>query len=127
MDMSLMKNPGQYSTLAKEIAEKYQVISGKIASVEYGGQGYSINHEGTGKNATIGIIVTSENGEQAQLEFSKVNQEFLSVMYDRQMKDNKELDRQAQEQAKKNAEKRAQKGDKISQNSECKLIVDEEN
>ncbi len=122
MDMALMKNPGKYLNLAKQTAEKYQLVTGKIASVEYASQGYCINHEGTGKNAQIAILVTSENGEEAQLEFSKVNQEFLNVSYDRAMKDFHEISKQME----KKAMEQAQKRDVISQDSELKLVVDEE-
>ncbi len=122
MDKALMKNPGKYLDLAKQTAEKFHLVTGKIASVEYASQGYCINHEGTGKNAQIAIIVTSENGEQAQLEFSKVNQEFLNVSYDRAMKDFQEFAKQAEKQAKERAQKRII----ISQDSEGKLVADEE-
>lgn len=122
MDMALMKNPGRYLDLAKQTAEKYQLVTGEIVSVEYASQGYCINHEGTGKNAEIAILVTSENGEQAQLEFSKVNQEFLNVSYDRAMKDFQEIAKQDEKQAKERAQNRII----ISQNSECKLVADEE-
>jgi hypothetical protein len=81
MDASLMQNHAQYDSLAKAIAEKYQLVAGRVASVEYYGQGFTTNPSGA-KNADVQMRVTSESGQQAQLEFSRYNQEFLGVDYD---------------------------------------------
>ncbi|MDP4093996.1 MAG: hypothetical protein Q8920_11620 [Bacillota bacterium] len=117
MDMGLMKDPGIYIDLAKKTAEKYQFVSGNIVSAKYSVQGYSSSD--VGKNVMIGIIVTSENGQQAQLEFSKVNQEFLSVQYDRAMKDIESIE--------KSFENRPHRNITPSKDSQPKLVVDEEN
>jgi len=81
MDKSLLTNHAKLDSLAKEIAEKYQLVPGKVASVEYYGQGFTSNPSGA-KNADVAMRVKSANGQQAQLTFSRYNQEFLGVAYD---------------------------------------------
>jgi hypothetical protein len=81
MDTSLIKNHAKYDSLAQAIAEKCQLVPGKVASVEYYGQGYSSNPSGA-QNAEVLMRVKSESGQQAQLTFSRHNQEFLGVDYD---------------------------------------------
>lgn len=104
MDKALLKNAEQYTSLAKEVAEKYQLVSGKIVSAEYDGQGYTSNNDGSAKNSDIMIMVTSENGQQAQLIFSRYNQEFLQVSYDNCVKAMKAFEEQTLNDIEDNAE-----------------------
>lgn len=98
MDQSLLNNHSQYDALAITAAEKYRLVPGKVASVEYYGQGSSSNTAGA-KNADIEMRVTSENGEQAQLCFSRYNQEFLGVDYDCWVKETTAMEKQMMERA----------------------------
>lgn len=98
-DSSLEKNPEKYTSLAKEVAEKYQLVPGKVLSAEYDGQGYIGNNDGSAKNPQIDLMVTSDKGQQAQLTFSRYNQEFLQVSYDRCVKDMKVFEEQCRKKA----------------------------
>ena len=95
MDTSLMKNHNEYDSLAQAIAEKLQLVAGKIASVEYYGQGFTTNPAGA-QNSDVSIRVTSANGQQAQLDFSRYNQEFLGVDYDCWVKEVTLMEKQMQ-------------------------------
>lgn len=81
MDTSLMTNHTEFDVLAKEINKKYQFVPGTVTSVEYAGQGYATNQSGA-QNSSVEIQLKSENGQQAQLSFSRHNKEFLGVAYD---------------------------------------------
>lgn len=85
MNMELMKNHQRYAELAKETAQKFQLVSGHIISAEYYSQGYS--SFGNSVNPDITMLVKTDTGQQAQLTFSRYNQEFLSVEYDAWVKD----------------------------------------
>lgn len=98
-DKSIEKNPDKYLTLAKEVTEKYKLVSGKVVSTEYIGQGYISNNDGSAKNPQIDIMVTSDNGQRAQLTFSSYNQEFLQVSYDSCVKDMKAFEEQCRIEA----------------------------
>ncbi|NLK52525.1 MAG: hypothetical protein GX295_08795 [Syntrophomonadaceae bacterium] len=114
MDKDLLNNHEQYTALAKETAEKYQLVSGQVVSVEYGSQGATRNAAGA-KNADITMMVKSDNGQQAQLTFSRYNQEFLSVEYDSWLKDAEELEKEITKEVRKKAQERPQEstGDPI--------------
>ena len=86
MDMNLLKNNEEYQILAKEAAEKYQLLSGKVIAVEYSGQGYQENNNG-GKNTEISFRVSSDEGEVVQIAFSRYNKELLTVGYNSWMKE----------------------------------------
>lgn len=85
MDKNLIGNTQEYKDLAIKTAEKYNLVYGKIVSAEYLDQGAFSNS--AGKNSTIDIMVKSENGQEAQLTFSRYNQELLTVGYDQWVKD----------------------------------------
>lgn len=74
-DPALDKNPQEFVTLAKELAEKHNVVHGEIKSVEYNGQGYSVN------DPTISVDITGENGEIALMTFSRYDKELLGIVY----------------------------------------------
>jgi len=99
MDMNLLKNNEEYQFLAKETVEKYQLLSGKITSVEYSGQGYSENRQG-GKNADIFFRVRSDKGEAVQIVFSRHNKELLQVGYDSWMKETERHEKKIEQELK---------------------------
>ncbi|MEK3936918.1 hypothetical protein MKY41_16565 [Sporosarcina sp. FSL W7-1349] len=74
-DAALDKNPQEFVTLAKELAEEYNIVHGAVGSVEYNGQGYSNN------DPTISVDVTGENGEIALMTFSRYDKELLGIGY----------------------------------------------
>lgn len=73
-DISLEKNHAVYAEAAKEVVERCNLVGSKVASVEYGSQGYG------GNNPVIMMNVYGENGQMAIIEFSRYNQKLLSVM-----------------------------------------------
>lgn len=79
-DQKLMDNPGEYTELAKTMAEKLDIVNGKAASSEYGCQGYSNN------DPEITIEVTGTNGKRALLSFSRYDQKFKGIIYDASLK-----------------------------------------
>ncbi|WP_010269142.1 hypothetical protein [Paenibacillus senegalensis] len=74
-DRELHKNPQKYEEMAKDLAEKYNVVNGAVQSVEYNSQGYSNN------DPTITMHITGENGDLAMMTFSRYDQELLSIGY----------------------------------------------
>jgi len=93
LDTSLLKDHTEFDALAQTINQKYQFVTGKVTSVEYAGQGFCTNPSGA-KNATVEIQVKSENGQQAQLTFSRYNNEFLGVAYDCWVKESAAIEQQ---------------------------------
>ena len=89
MNLDLMKNCETYLSKAKELAKKYNLVSGKIVSSKYASQGY--NSSDYGKNSVIDVSVTSDTGQKAQLTFSTYNQEFICVEYDDLLKSIEQL------------------------------------
>ncbi|MGE8205417.1 hypothetical protein ACQKP0_12700 [Heyndrickxia sp. NPDC080065] len=99
MDKNLIKNNEEYQKLAKVAAEKYQLISDKVASVKYISQGYQEN-EGGAKNSDITFQVRSDKGEIAQLTFSRYNKELLSVEYSSWIKEADRYQKQLEQETK---------------------------
>ena len=120
---TLDKNPEQYLSLATELAEKHQFVSGKVVAAEYESQGYSTNNDGSGKNSDIIIMVKSENGQQAQLLFSTYNQEFLQVSYDSCVKEMKAIEAQVKEELEQRVKEETLDKNKGADDS-SKLIID---
>lgn len=79
-DKKLMDNPGEYTELARKMAEELDIVDGKAASSEYGCQGYSNN------DPDITIEVTGTNGDRALLSFSRYDQQFKGIVYDASLK-----------------------------------------
>lgn len=102
MDKNLLKNHQEYQELAKAAAEKYQLVSGKVTSVEYVSQGYQENNQGA-KNSDITFHVKSDKGEVAQVSFSRYNQELLTVEYNNWVKEAERLEKQIEKQLKQQA------------------------
>ncbi|MCL1696657.1 MULTISPECIES: hypothetical protein [unclassified Lysinibacillus] len=73
--------------LAKEAVKKYQLLSGKVTSVEYSGQGYQENQLGDKKNTEISFQVRSDQGEVVQISFSRYNKELLMLGYNSWVKE----------------------------------------
>ncbi|MFM1653254.1 hypothetical protein ACI7RC_14265 [Brevibacillus sp. B_LB10_24] len=98
-DPELFKNPQEYVALAKNLAEKYNVVHGKVKSVAYNGQGYSNN------DPTISLDITGENGEIALMTFSRYDKQLLGIVYNGEYKPavefNEKLMKQVQEKVKK--------------------------
>ncbi|KNF09082.1 hypothetical protein CLPU_4c01280 [Gottschalkia purinilytica] len=101
MDMDLVKDSSKYIALAKEAAKKYQLVSGQVVSAEYSSQSYISND--IGKNPGISIIVKSDNGQEAQLTFSRYNQELLSVEFDSWVKEAKILEEKIEKELREKA------------------------
>ncbi|MHB8063821.1 MAG: Rossmann-fold NAD(P)-binding domain-containing protein [Ruminiclostridium sp.] len=118
-----LKNSEQYTSLAKEAAEKYQLVSGKVVSAEYDGQCYIANNDDSARNPEIFIMVTSDNGQQAQFTFSRYKKEFLQVAYDSCVKEMKAVEKKLEEDIKKKQQTR--KEQKNNENSAPKLIPSE--
>lgn len=74
-DAELAGNPQEYATLAKETAEKLNVVNGAVASVEYNCQGYRNN------DPDITFNIKGENGEVASMTFSRYDKALLAVSY----------------------------------------------
>lgn len=75
-DSSLEENCDLYKELAREIAERCNLVGGAVEKVEYGSQGYSSN------NPDITMEVTGESGEMALISFSRYNQRPLGIIMD---------------------------------------------
>lgn len=99
MDTSLIKNNKEYQELAKAAAETYKLVSGKVASVEYASQGFQQNRGGA-KNADITFRVKSDQGEGAQISFSRYNQELLTVEYSSWLEEAERLERRIEQELK---------------------------
>lgn len=80
-DASLQQNTGEYEALAKELVVKLGIIKSNIKSIEYEGQGVSNN------DPDIFFNITAENGERAQLMFSRYDKELLAITFDAGMKE----------------------------------------
>ncbi|MEI3607528.1 hypothetical protein SPD48_17750 [Pseudogracilibacillus sp. SE30717A] len=74
-DAELDKNPQEFVTVVKELAEKYNVVHGSVKLVDYNGQGYSNN------DPTISFDITGENGEIALMTLSRYDKELLGISY----------------------------------------------
>lgn len=74
-DAALDKNPQEYAVLAKETAEKLNVVHGAVAAAEYNGQGYSDN------DPTISFNIKGVNGEVALMTFSRFDKDLLGIAY----------------------------------------------
>jgi hypothetical protein len=117
-DAALDKNPQEYLALAKEVAEKLNIVHGPIQSVQYNGQGYSDN------DPSLSVDVTGENGEIALLDFSRYDKTLLGIGYSASYKStleyNKKLMKQLEEYTNKMREQ--QKSDPSTDENEPVLI-----
>lgn len=75
-DTSLETNYGVYAELAKETAERCNLVGSPVKEIKYGTQGYSSN------NPDITMEVYGENGQMAILSYSRYNQRFLGLITD---------------------------------------------
>lgn len=79
-DLALEKNPQEFVDLAREVAERLNVVEGPVKSVEYLGQGYSNN------DPSIQLEVKGENGQVALMGFSRYDKALMSISYDGEYK-----------------------------------------
>ena len=75
-DASLETNYGVYAELAREVAERCNLVGGPVADVTYGTQGYGSN------NPDITMEVHGENGQIVIISFSRYNQRLLGIITD---------------------------------------------
>lgn len=80
-DTGLNQNSGEYEALAKEMAVKLGAIKGSVKSVDQKGQGLTNN------DPNIFFSLTGEQGDRAQIKFSRHDRELLAVIFDAGMKD----------------------------------------
>lgn len=73
-DSALEKDCEIYRELAKQYAEKIDVLGSDIKEITYGSQGYG------GNNPDISMEVKGENGETAILTFSRYDRKFLGLI-----------------------------------------------
>lgn len=76
MDAALEKDYSQYAELAKKKVAECKLIDGSVDRVEYNCQGYQ------GNDPTVAVDVVGENGEIANMTFSKYDQTFLGLITD---------------------------------------------
>ncbi|WP_222126703.1 hypothetical protein [Paenibacillus sp. 32O-W] len=105
MDFNLLKNNQEYQELAKTAAEKYELVSGKVTSVEYIAQGYQENHGATARNADITFQVKSDKGEVARLTFSRYDKDLLTIEYSSWIEETERLEKQIEQELKEKTEK----------------------
>ena len=74
-DSALAQNPQEYVLLAKQTANNLNVVHSQVASVQYNCQGYSNN------DPDITFDIKGENGEVAQMTFSRYDQALLGISY----------------------------------------------
>lgn len=74
-DAKIAKDPSVFQALAKATAEEHSIVSGKVKSAAYAGQGYQNN------DPEVMIKIVGENGQRSQLQFSRFDQALLSIMY----------------------------------------------
>lgn len=74
-DSKLAKNPQEYASLAKNTAEKLNVVHGAVASVEYNCQGFKNN------DPDITFNIKGKNGEVSSMTFSRYDKALLAISY----------------------------------------------
>lgn len=79
-DKSLFEDSSEYKELTIKAINDYHILPEEVVSVEYVSQGYSIN------NPDIQMAAVDARGNEAQLSFSRYNQELLQVCYDNWVK-----------------------------------------
>lgn len=79
-DKSLMEDSSEYKELTIKAIEDYNILPEKVVSVEYISQGYTLD------NPDIQMTAVDASGNEAQLSFSRYDQELLQVCYDNWVK-----------------------------------------
>lgn len=74
-DAELDRNPQEFIKIARELAEKHQVVQGEIVSVAYNGQGYSNN------DPSISFDIIGENDQIALMTLSRHDKALLGISY----------------------------------------------
>jgi len=96
MDKALLDNYDQYVQLTKDLVENYEIITGDQISFEYESQGAFSSEYGANIDITIKAI--SNNGQEANITFSRYNQKLVGVQYDGAVKEYKRLEEQLAEE-----------------------------
>lgn len=92
-DAALAKNPQEYAALARETAEKLNVVHSSVTAADYNCQGYSDN------DPDITFVVKGENGELASMTFSRYDKALLGISYHAEYKYTVEYMKQLEQQA----------------------------
>lgn len=74
-DAKLAKNPSEMEDIAKQYAEKLNVVGGAIKSATIAAQGYSYN------DPTVNFRIVGENGQLSIIELSRYDKALLAVSY----------------------------------------------
>lgn len=119
-DAALDKNPQEYVELAKKTAEKFNVVHGKVASVEYNGQGYSNN------DPSISLNVIGENGEIALIVFSRYDKALLGISYNTSYKYTLEAIKKLEQEAQAKDATRQKSAASASETQAPTLVITEE-
>lgn len=93
-DAALNQNAGEYEALAREKAVQLGAIKGAVKTAKYEGQGFTNN------DPDISFSLTGENGDRAQLRFSRHDKELLAVTFNAGMKDMDVAEQEAEDFAK---------------------------
>jgi hypothetical protein len=123
MDIKLVKHNEEYQKLAREVIEKYQLLEGKIKSIEYAGQGFMTNLVGH-KNSDISLKVRSDEGDSVQLTFSRYNKELIIVAYDNWVKETEAYEQRIEQEMKDKADSRAKDSSVYDQDGIPTLLVE---
>jgi hypothetical protein len=120
-DAALDKNPQEYVALAKETAEKLNVVHGKVASAEYNGQGYSDN------DPSISLNITGENGEIALMDFSRYDKALLGISYSASYKYTLEAIKKTEREAQADAAARQKSASSAAETQAPSLVITSDN
>lgn len=74
-DANLAKNPTEMENIAKQYAEKLNVVGGAVKSSTIASQGYSYN------DPTVNFRIVGENGQLAIIQLSRYDKALLDVCY----------------------------------------------
>lgn len=80
LDKALASDPSVYKDLAKQAAERLNLLQGTIESATYNSQGYG------GNDPDITIDVLGTNGLKASMSFSGYDQKLKGIRYDREIR-----------------------------------------
>lgn len=120
-DAALANNPKEYEKLAKETAEKLNVVHGTVAAAEYNGQGYSED------DPSISFNIKGENGEVALMTFSRYDKALLGVSYNAQYKYTLKEIQKLEQEDKERAARRQKASTSSNENQGSPVMLIEDN
>lgn len=92
--LEYLKDYQEFLSLAKTTAEKYHLMSGNVISSEY------VQQRTMGKYLVIDVMVTSDNGQEAELTFETHSKDLVYVAYNSEVKQEKmNVEKSNQEEA----------------------------